>query len=146
MTGFLDLNDRHRVLSLTVGARFADPLGSDSEVPFTELTTLGGTEPMRGFVPGRLLGRSSLVADLAYRWPIWMWLDGSMHAELGNVFDEHLSDFEPKRLRWSASIGVESAGTPDAGIQLLVGVGSETFASGGRVNSFRFVLGTTHDF
>jgi hypothetical protein len=146
LTGFLDLNDRHRVLSLSVGARFADPVGSNSEVPFTELTTLGGAEPMRGFVPGRLLGRSNVVADLAYRWPIWIWLDGSMHAEVGNVFDAHLSDFEPKLLRWSASLGVESAGTPDTGIQLLVGVGSETFDSGGKVNSFRLVLGTTHDF
>jgi hypothetical protein len=121
-------------------------VGSDSEVPFTELTTLGGAEPMRGFVPGRLLGRSNAVADLAYRWPIWIWLDGSMHAEVGNVFDAHLSGFEPKLLRWSASLGVESAGTPDTGIQLLVGVGSETFDSGGKVNSFRLVFGTTHDF
>lgn len=146
ITGFLDLNDRHRVLSLTLGARFADPIGSHSEVPFTELTTLGGTEPMRGLEPGRLLGRSNAVADLAYRWPIWMWLDGSMHAEVGNVFDAHLANFAPERLRWSASLGVESAGTPDAGIQVLIGVGSETFASGGKVDSFRFVFGTTHEF
>jgi hypothetical protein len=146
LTGFVDLNDRHRVLSLTLGTRFADPIGSDSEVPFTELATLGGAEPMRGYVPGRLLGRSYAVADLAYRWPIWMWLDGSMHAELGNVFGAHLSGFEAKRLRWSASLGVESAGTPDTGLQLLIGVGSETFDSGSKVSSFRFVFGTTHEF
>lgn len=146
LTGFLDLNDRHRVLSLTLGARFADPIGSDAEVPFTELVTLGGTEPMRGFVPGRLIDRSAAFADLAYRWPIWMWLDGTMHAEFGNVFSDHLSNFELKRLRWSGSIGVESTGDQGAGVQMLVGVASETFDSGGKVDSFRFVLGTTHDF
>ncbi|HVR21653.1 MAG TPA: hypothetical protein VMS65_18185, partial [Polyangiaceae bacterium] len=40
-TGFVDLNDINRVVSLTLGARFVDPV-ADAEVPFTELVTLGG--------------------------------------------------------------------------------------------------------
>jgi hypothetical protein len=144
-TGFLDLNDVNRVVSLAAGARFVDPI-EDAEVPFTELVTLGGTEPMRGFFPGRLTDRSAIVADLGYRWPIWIWLDGSMHAEVGNVFGEHLAGFELGKLRWSGSIGIESAGVTDNPLQVMVGFGSETFESGGKVDSFRFVLGTTNGF
>jgi hypothetical protein len=122
-----------------------DPVG-DAEVPFTELVTLGGTEPMRGFFPGRLTGQSGVVADLAYRWPIWIWLDGAMHAEVGNVFGEHLGGFAFKKLRWSGSIGIESSGVSDNPLQIMIGTGSETFESGGKIDSFRFVLGTTNGF
>jgi len=144
--GSLDLNDRHRVVSLGVSARFVDPIG-DSEIPFTELATLGGNEhPMRGLYEGRLYDRSAVVAGIGYRWPIWLWLDGSLRTEVGNVFGQRLSGFQLERLRWSGSIGVESVGTPDNSFQLLFGVGSETFESGGKIDSFRLVAGTTSGF
>ena len=145
ISGFLDLNDLQRVVSLTAMTRMVDPI-EDSEVPFTELVTLGGTEPMRGFFPGRLTDRSAAVVDLAYHWPIWIWLDGAMHFEVGNVFGEHLEGYELEKLRWSGSIGIESAGVVDNPLQIMVGFGSETFESGGKVDSFRFVLGTTNGF
>jgi outer membrane protein assembly factor BamA len=142
----LDLNELNRTLSLRVGARFVEPV-NDSEIPFTELATLGGTEPMRGFFPNRLTDFSAVAADLAYTWPIWIWLDGSMHFEVGNVFGEHLAGFEAKKLRWSGSIGFESAGVATENpLQVMVGVGSETFEQGGGIDSFRLVLGTTRDF
>jgi len=144
--GSLDLNDRHRVLSLGVSARFADPIDA-AEIPFTELPTLGGNaHPMRGLYEGRLYDRSAVVAGIGYRWPIWIWLDGSLRTEVGNVFGEHLSGFQLERLRWSGSIGVESVGTPDNSFQLSFGVGSETFESGGKIDSFRLVAGTTSGF
>ena len=143
--GFWDLNDRARVLSLSVGARFADPIAG-ATIPFTELVTLGGQEPMRGLYPGRLIDRSGAVAALAYRWPVWIWLDGALRAELGNVFGEHLAGFSWSRLRWSGSIGVESNGSPDSAFQIAFGLGSETFESGAKVNSFRLAAGTTHGF
>jgi hypothetical protein len=144
--GSLDLNELNRTLTLRVGARFVDPV-NDSEIPFTELATLGGSEPMRGFFPNRLTDRSAVAADLAYTWPIWIWLDGSMHFEVGNVFGEHLAGFETKKLRWSGSIGFESAGmATENPLQVMVGVGSETFEQGGGIESFRLVLGTTRDF
>lgn len=142
--GFLDLNERGRVVSLSVTARFADPLGH-GDVPFTELVTLGGST-MRGFYPGRLYDRSAAVASLAYRWPIWIWLDGAMRFEVGNVFGEHLRDFKPGLLRFSGAVGLESVGSPDNSLQILFGVGSETFESGGKIDSFRLVIGTTHGF
>jgi surface antigen Omp85-like protein len=143
--GFWDVNDRRRVLSLAVGARFVEPVGGVT-IPFTELVTLGGPEPMRGLYPGRLYDRSAIVGGLAYRWPIWIWLDGSMRMEFGNVFGEHLEGFRFERLRWSGSLGVESNGAPDTAFQFLLGAGSETFESGAKIDSFRFAVGATHGF
>jgi hypothetical protein len=145
VTGFLDLNDLQRVVALTAMTRMVDPIG-DAEVPFTELVTLGGSEPMRGFFPGRLTDRSAAVVDLSYHWPIWIWLDGAMHFEVGNVFGRHLAGYGLEKLRWSGSIGIESAGVVENPLQIMLGLGSETFESGGKVDSFRFVLGTTNGF
>jgi hypothetical protein len=142
---FWDVNQRQRVLSLTASARFVDPTGG-GVIPFTELVSLGGSEPMRGLYPGRLYDRSSAVLDLSYRWPIWIWLDGSLHSEFGNVFGPHLEGFRVRRLRWSGALGVESKGTPDSQFQLLIGVGTETFESGGKIDSLRIAAGATSGF
>lgn len=141
--GFVDLNQRGRVLALAVTTRFADPLAG-GDVPFSELATLGGMEPMRGFYAGRLTDRSAAVAELSYRWPVWIWLDGTVRSEVGNVFGEHLQGFSTGKLRWSGTIGVESNGSPDGRLEVMVGAGSETFESGGKIDSLRFVIGTTH--
>jgi hypothetical protein len=141
--GFLDVNGHSRVLSLDLAARFTDPIGH-SEIPFTELVTLGGTEPMRGYYPGRLVDRSATVLALTYRWPVWVWLDGTLRNEIGNVFGEHLSGFDVKKLRWSGTIGIESTNPDETGFEFLFGVGSETFESGAKIDSFRLVLGTTN--
>jgi hypothetical protein len=143
--GFWDVNGRHRVLALAGGVRFVDPIGGTT-IPFTELVTLGGPEPMRGLYPGRLYDRSAAVAGLGYRWPIWIWLDGSLRAEVGNVFGEHLDGFRLGRLRWSGALGVESNGAPDSVFQFLIGMGSETFESGAKIDSFRLAVGATHGF
>jgi hypothetical protein len=142
---FVDLNHRARVLSLLGTAQFVDPLGSEP-IPFTELAQLGGFGPMRGLYPGRLFDRSAVVAELAYQWPIWIWLDGSMRFEMGNVFGEHLRDFDFSLLRMSAAIGLESVGSPDRSLEVLFGVGSETIASGARIDSFRLVVGSHRGF
>jgi hypothetical protein len=144
--GFLDLGSHGRVLSLSVALTFVDPLSAGAAVPFTELAAIGGSELMRGFAPGRLLGRSAAVATLRYRWPIWVWLDGSIQIATGNVFDAHLSSFEPARLRLSGAIGIESVGSPDSSLELLIGVGSETFEHGTQLTSLRVILGSNHGF
>ncbi len=142
---FLDVSGKSRVLSLSGGVYFVDSL-DQREVPFTELATLGGFGPMRGYYPGRLAGRSAAVAELAYRWPIWIWLDGSMRLEVGNVFDQHLRGFELERLRISAAIGVESNSLADKPLEVLLGFGSETFESGAKIDSFRLFVGTHRGF
>jgi hypothetical protein len=139
--GFLDLTSQRRVIGLSLDARFADPIGH-GDVPFTELAALGGVEPMGGFAEGRLADRSAISATLSYRWPIWIWLDGQMRAEVGNVFGEHLSGFDTALLRFSGTVGF-AANDSDQGLELVVGCGSETFESGGKLDSLRLVL-TTH--
>jgi len=142
--GFYDLNDRGRVVSLSFAALFADPL-AHRPVPFTELAALGGTGLMRGFLPGRLLDRSATAATLQYRWPIWVWLDGSIQLSVGNVFGPHLTGLRPELLRFSGTIGVQS-GSPDNSLEVLVGLGSETFEHGAQLSSLRIVVGTNRGF
>jgi hypothetical protein len=141
--GFLDLDGHRRVVSLSLQTLFSDPLGS-RPIPFTELVTLGGdAAPMPGFWVGRLIDRSAAVATLRYRWPIGPWLDGSLQAAVGNVFGEHLDDFQTRLLRFSGALGLESDSSPDSNFQFLVGFGTETFDHGGQVDSFRLAFGTS---
>jgi hypothetical protein len=144
---------RGRVVSLSASALFADPLERGGQIPFTELISLGGNIPMLsslatgtglmpGFYPGRLVDRSAAVATLHYRWPIWAWLDGSLQGAVGNVFGEHLEEFKPRLLRFSAALGIESTGPSESRFQVLVGIGSETFDHGGQIDSVRLAIGT----
>jgi outer membrane protein assembly factor BamA len=143
--GFLDLNGRNRVLSVSATTRFADPLGREP-IPFTELVALGGSGPMRGYYPGRLVDRSAAVATVHYRWPIWVWLDGSLQAATGNVFGEHLDGFRASRLRLSGAVGIESVGSRDGSFEFLIGAGTETFDQGAKLDSVRIALGTNRGF
>jgi hypothetical protein len=143
--GFLDLGSRGRILSLSVAAEMADPLGGQP-VPFTELVRAGGNDRLPGFRDGRLRGRSGAAATLRYSWPIWIWLDGSLQAAVGNVFGEHLQGISWGQSRFSGAIGMESRGSRDSVFQLLMGFGTETFNSGADVNSIRVVVGARSGF
>lgn len=143
--GFLDLNDLGRVVGLSIAVQFSDPLTSHA-VPFTELVQLGGSELMRGFLPGRLCGQSALVSTLSYRWPVWVWLDGTIQVAVGNVYGVHLEGFEPRLLRLSSAVGLQTAGSSDNPVQLLVGFGTETFDRGAQLNTLRVALGTSRGF
>lgn len=143
--GFLDVGE-NRVLGLWGLVRFADPLGS-APVPFVEQVRLGG-EPllMSGFLRGALLGRSAAVATLEYRYPIWVFLDGSLHFSVGNVFDEHFSDFDFERLRMSFGIGFRSIGDRDQSFNVLLAFGSSPFVDGADIESIRIVIGSQQGF
>jgi hypothetical protein len=143
--GFVDLKDSGRVVSLSVTALLAQPVG-ERPVPFTELVTLGGPELMPGFRPGRLYDRSALVATLRYSWPIWIWLNGSLQAATGNVFGEQFEGASLERSRFSAALGIESSGSRDSIFQALLGMGTETFQSGAKVSSIRIVIGARSGF
>lgn len=142
---YLDLNQRGRVLSLSVMTLFADPLG-DRPVPFTELASLGGDGPMRGYFGGRMVDRSAGAAGLHYVWPIGPWLGGTIETAVGNAFDAHLQGFRAGRLRFSGDIGLSTLGLSDYPIEMIFGVGSETFEQGGTIDSFRFTLSVNHGF
>jgi len=144
--GYVDLTGEQRVLGLTLVGDFADPLRDGGEIPFTEQITLGGARPLRGFLEGRLIDRSAAAAVLEYQWPIWVYLDGSMHYALGNVFGEHLDGFELGLLRQSFGIGFRGTGHRDHSFEVLLAFGTKTFDGGGEIESVRFVLGATSGF
>lgn len=144
--GFVDLTGQQRVLGLSFIVDFADPLTRGAEIPFNELASLGGPRPMRGFLEGRLLGRSDAVAELDYQYPIWVWLDGAMHYAVGNVFGEHLEGFELELLRQSFGMGFRSTGNRDHAFELLVAFGTDTFRGGAEIENVRLVLGATSGF
>jgi hypothetical protein len=96
---------------------------------------------MPGFVPGWMIGRSTAAAQLGYTWPIWPWFDGRARLAAGNAFDAHLGDLSPSKLRLSADFGFTTNGQRDAGFELLVGIGSETFEQGAAITALRVVVG-----
>ena len=124
----------------------ADPLGS-ADVPFIEQAQLGGSNlVMSGFLRGALIGRSAAALTFEYRYPIWVFLDGSLHASIGNVFDEHFSDFDVERLRMSFGLGFRSIGDRDQSFNVLVAFGSEPFTLGANIESVRLVVGSQQGF
>lgn len=143
--GFVDLGDSGRVISLSVATLLADPVG-DRPVPFNELVTLGGPNAMPGFRAFRLYDRSAMVATLRYSWPIWVWLNGSLQFATGNVLGPHFEGFRAGRGRLSTALGIESSASRDSIFQALVGFGTETFESGAKIDSIRFVVGARSGF
>lgn len=143
--GHYDLTGYQRSVSLTAVLDFVDPLGS-GEVPLTELVSLGGERPLRGFLQGQFVDRSAAAARLEYRWPVAVWLDGSLLYEAGNVFGAGLEGFDLAALRSSFGIGLAAVGSQDHPFQLLIALGTEPYGEGAEVDSFRFVFGTTAGF
>jgi hypothetical protein len=146
LAAFLDLTQEQRVIGLSAIVDFVDPLRGSGDVPFTEQVTLGGERPLHGFLHGRLVGRSSAVGMLDYRWPVWVWLDGTVHYAVGNVFDEHLAGFELGLMRQSFGIGLTSTGSRDHAFQALLAFGTNTFDDGSDLEHVRVMLGTTSGF
>jgi hypothetical protein len=143
--GFLDLNDGGRMLSVALTAVLVDPLG-DRPVPFTQLAGLGGGRTMPGLRSGRLFDRSAAVVMLRYSWPIWLVLNGSLQAGVGNVFGEHFNDFRPGRARITSAIGLETSRSRDSVFQAIVGFGTETIESGASLDAARFTVGVRNGF
>ena len=134
-----------RVVSLTLGAQFAEPL-SGPDVPFTELVGVGGDGPLPAFGAGQLIGRSAIDATLQYEWPIWVWLVGAAHVAVGNVFGDHLKDFDADLLRLSFGLGIRSVGSVDHRFQFLFALGTSPFSDGAKIDSFRLVFGGVTGF
>lgn len=147
LTGFAALNRRFRVLSFTLDGHFVrSTAGSGTPVPFTELSSLGGSRPLLGFRPARLLGESAVAATLEYRWPVWSFLDGFLNGEIGNVFGRDLSGFAWGRLRKSIGFGVKAPTENEETFSITVAFGSKPFDLGGSFDEFRFILGLTRAF
>lgn len=155
VTGFVDLTGWQHVLSLTLSTQSADAI--HGAVPFTELVDLGGigapdvrnpgfSGPMRGIRAGRLTGESGIAAVLEYRWPIWVFIDGSFQIAMGNTFDGYLDNFEIDNMRMSFAWGLKTVGDRGNSFEILVGFGTEPFGAGGSPETFRLAIGTSQAF
>ncbi|HXX66845.1 MAG TPA: hypothetical protein VEK07_06675 [Polyangiaceae bacterium] len=149
--GFWDVNGYRRVLSLTVAAFFADPIGSQ-QIPFTELVTLGenpfnqlwtpgGDGFLRGFFPGRLVDRSAALATIRYTWPVGPWVDADVSLSAGNVFGVHLDEFRAGLIRLSGTFGFLLSAMRGPPVELLIGAGTETFDNKAQLNLVRASVG-----
>jgi hypothetical protein len=148
---YVDLNGYERVLGLSLAAQFVDPLTSGGQIPFPDLVSLGGDHIMMGYYDGRLRDRSSVAATLSYAWPVGPWLDGYLEADVGNVFDEHLSGFAMRLMRLSMALGLSWVPSSPAAfqtspLQMLLGLGTSTFAQGTQIDQWRITVGVPISF
>lgn len=139
-----DFTGHDRVLALQVAAELADPLAGT--IPFTDQVLLGGDGMMRGYLRNRLIDRSAAVATLQYTWPVWVYLDGVVTVDVGNVFGTRFDQFDLGLSRISSGIGVRSNGRRDSGFEFLVAGGTDPLDEGFSISSFRLVLGSHHGF
>jgi Omp85 superfamily domain len=117
---------RHRVLYLGVAAVDEVNLAAQP-IPFSELVTLGVVDDLRGFRLGQFRDHSSLLGTIEYRWPVWMWMDGTVFADYGGVFGAQFRDFSFKQLRPDVGFGVRMVAGPKFAvrIQLAYGFGAD---------------------
>ena len=146
-TGIWDVTGTRRLLSLSLSTVFVDPIqGGADAIPFTERATLGGSAPMPGFVAGRLADRSAAAATLAYAWPVWAFLDGTVEVATGNVFGAGLRGLDASKLRLSTAFGLRTNRRSDLGVHVLAGFGTDPFDAGASISAFRLALGVTRGF
>ncbi|MCZ7684585.1 MAG: hypothetical protein M5U28_39770 [Sandaracinaceae bacterium] len=137
-----DVLGAHRVLGITAEAHFVTPVNG-SEIPFTELVELGGTQGLLpGYRPGHILGYSAvgLIAD--YTWPIWAFLDARLFVGTANAFGVHLEDFDVGLLRLTFGLALGPR-VPDIDLpfEFNFAFATDTFEDGGSIDSFRLAIG-----
>jgi hypothetical protein len=137
-----DVTRTQRVLSLTAAARGIMRLSGDS-VPFSEQVRLGGDDLLPGFLAGRLTGTSGGALTARYTWPVWAFLDGTLHLAAGNIYDGKPS-LDATRL--SFGVGLRASGARDNGLEVLVAGGTDPFRDGLSPSSLRIVFGTRRGF
>jgi hypothetical protein len=143
---YLDLTGQQRTLGLSVKGELVHALAGGPQVPFSEQPALGGGQPMPGLRGRRLVGASAVAARLQYRWPIWVSLDGTADAALGNVFGPELAGFDVGLLRASFALGMATNAARDASLEFLIGAGTGTLRSGAELEEMRLAVGTTISF
>ncbi|MEO1337037.1 MAG: hypothetical protein AAFV29_15440, partial [Myxococcota bacterium] len=132
---------------------------SEGEVPFTELPQMGGNEVMRGYLPGRFVGKYAVAVTGTYRYPVWSLLDAEIYGSIGNAFgtpDEVNGNpivgdgsqrFSVKRLYAAGGIGLRTNLDRDTALSILFGLGTNRFDSPDfGIDSIRFTFGVTQGF
>ena len=122
------------VLLLRAQSHLVLPLSG--QVPFSELTMLGGADNLRGFRGGRFRDFSSLLFTAEYRWPIWMWADASLFVDYGGVAGRTFDGLSFRKLYPDIGVGIRMRTSQHvyAGLQFAYG-----FPDG---SQFYFTLGS----
>ena len=140
---FWDITGANHVLLARVFATAQSRTGGD-EIPLNELVSLGGTEHMRAFAPGRFRGESALVYSLDYSWPLLSVADALIFAEMGNVFEGFYDEFDHDKMAIDWGTGLRTSFSRDLQLLLAVGFGSNQinqWQSGFDVDNVRFFVG-----
>ena len=102
---FFTLFYRNRILAFRARLEQAHPLGDDSLIPYSELTTLGGGQRLRGYRRGFFRGEGSLLFSAEYRYPIWDTWSAFLFWDEGQVFDAY-DALEMDRFEYSYGAGI----------------------------------------
>jgi outer membrane protein assembly factor BamA len=145
--GFYDVSGHENVIGLRVAARLQESLGGTT-VPFTERLALGGNETMRGFATGRLRGASAVLAEVQYRYEIWMYADAELFSGVGNTFDGRFEGFAPDALYWTSGLSFRTTFSRDSSWAAGLAIASNRLDSDSfRVaNTVRFFAGLNKGF
>lgn len=137
-----DVTRTNRVFTLRQWASTVVDPSDRRDVAFTELVTMGGIERHRGFLRESLRGESGLLTTLEYSWPVWVWLDATLFAEVGGVYGPNNTDADLGTMRSSFGMGFN---TKDRNLPLnaQIGFGTSAFKDDMRIDNFRFTVGTT---
>jgi hypothetical protein len=100
----IDLWSRTHVLYLR--ASTAMIWQNDAPVPFSELPALGGPNDLRGFRFQDFRDYTALWGTAEYRWPLWMWVDGSLFVDYGGVFGQNFAGFGTRRAQPDVGVGL----------------------------------------
>ena len=102
---FFTLFYNNRILALRARLDKAHALGDDGIIPYSDLTTLGGTHRLRGYRRGSFRGEGSLLLSAEYRYPIWDTWNAFLFWDEGQAFDQY-EDLGLNQLEYSYGAGI----------------------------------------
>ena len=74
----------------------------------SDLSTLGGSEGLMGFEPGRYHDLDLLLARVTYLFPILRGLEVDLHSEWGAVYHDVWNDVRPNTLKSSVGFSLRA--------------------------------------
>jgi hypothetical protein len=104
---FMRLAEGPRVLALRLRGEAVS--GSRSEVPFAELSRLGGPDTLRGYPTDRFRDRVMAFGSAAYEWDLSSQVSAGVFVDVGRVFPS-LDDLSVEHLRAGYGIALQLHG------------------------------------
>jgi len=109
---------RFRVLALRT--EIDRSLGSDP-IPFYLEPTLGGSGTLRGFLEYRFRDRDALAGTAEYRYRMWRFVDGTVFADFGQVYNNILKQIGDYKLQAAGGVGIRVVA--EHGLQFHLNIG-----------------------